>query len=219
MSVNTELENKVLDYCNAAANLYYCIPVKKLAEIYNSQNDPLTLTEFCGILDSLLSRKQFFDIFSKSEIEDGIEDDKTPTAEKELLAENLYSLGDFEDYFKLQSLAFGHPFYVPEKERFLKYADEFYAEKTPEFISFRAYFRNIPSLSKEEADDLANESVLTLRLFNRDPSYIFDRMEQLKIAPKSQAERDRLTDLIIAVGRSIRLPCFRGATAEEADMM
>lgn len=86
-----------------------------------------------------------------------------------MLAEHLYCLGDFDDYFELKDATHGTPYHILEKDKFLKYADDLYVEKTLEFISLRAYFRNIPNLTREDADDLALEAVDTLRLFNRDP--------------------------------------------------
>ena len=39
MTVKKDIQKSVLDYLNAAVNLYYYIPIKKLLEIYNSQNE------------------------------------------------------------------------------------------------------------------------------------------------------------------------------------
>ena len=216
MSVNSEIEKTVLDYCKAAANLYYSIPVRKLLEIYNSQNSPLSETEFSEVLERLLIEKQDFDFFSEDEITMGKEDNK-PIIEKELLAEHLYCMGDFDDYFELKEATYGIPFHILEKDKFLKYADEYYVEKTLEFISLRAYFRNIPELTKEVADDLAFEATDTLRFYNREPEYILNRMDTLKIGPKNQREFDEFMDLCYEVGCKIRLASLRGATVEEAE--
>lgn len=218
MQVNKEIEKAVLDCCKAAANLYYCIPVKKILEIYNSQNDPLSELEFCEILERILMQKQDFDLFSEEEIATGKEDNK-PILEKELLAEHLYCLDDFDDYFALKEATYGMSYHLLEKDKFLKYADDFYVEKTLEFISLRAYFRNIPNLTREDADDLALEAVDTLRLFDRDPEYILNRLEEMNIGPKNQSEFDKLMDLCYDVGRKIRLASLRGATAEEKQVL
>ena len=54
MTVKKDIQKSVLDYLNAAVNLYYYIPIKKLLEIYNSQNEPLTQEEFCDIIEQIL---------------------------------------------------------------------------------------------------------------------------------------------------------------------
>lgn len=214
MTVKKDIEKSVLDYLNAAANLYHYIPIKKLFEIYNSQNESLTEEKFCDILEQILNERQFFDLFSEDEIVTGKPDD-TPTSEKILLAEHLYCMGDFDDYFELKEATYGLPYHILDKNSFLKYADEFYVEKTLEFISLRAYFRNIPSLSHEDADDLTAETADTLRFFNGDPEYIFTRMKQLGIFPENQNEYDQFMNLLSDLSCKVRLASLRGATIEE----
>ncbi len=214
MTVKKDIQKSVLDYLNAAVNLYYYIPIKKLLEIYNSQNEPLTREEFCDIIEQILKERQFFDLFSEDEIAIGKPDD-APTSEKILLAEHLYCMGDFDDYFELKEATYGLPYHILDKNSFLKYADEFYVEKTLEFISLRAYFRNFSSLSREDADDLAFEAADTLRISDGDPKYILDRMECLKILPKNQREFDELMKLFGDLSRKVRLASLRGATIEE----
>ncbi len=214
MTDRKNIEKSVLDYLNAAANLYSYIPVKKLFEIYNAQNEPLTMDEFCDIIEQILEERRFFDLFSEDEIANGKPDD-TPTSEKILLAEHLYCMGDFDDYFELKETTYGLPYHILDKNSFLKYADEFYVEKTLEFISLRAYFRNFPSLSRKDADDLAFEAADTLRISVGGPKYILDRMECLKISPKNQREFDELMKLYGDLSRKVRLASLRGATIDE----
>lgn len=216
MIINKETENSVLDYCKAAANLYYCITVKKLFEIYNLQNEPISETEFSEILENLSDREYHFEFFSKEEIETGKSDEK-PIFEKELLCEHLYCLGDFEDYYNLKENMLEIPYRILEKEKFLKYADDFYVEKTPQFISLRAFYRNLPNVTRETADDLAFETVDTLRLFDRDPEFIITRLYELGIKLENPNERTDFMDLSYEVSRTIRLATLKGATLEEIE--
>lgn len=207
MITNQEVEKLVLDYCNAASNLYYALPVKKILEIYNMQNKPLSEAEFSEILEKILMQPQFFDVFSKSELDTG-EEDNAPILEKELLSEHLYCMGDFESYYELQESACGMPYHILDEEHFLKYADEQYVEKTLEFIAIRAYFRNLPGLTKEIADDLAHEAVDVLRIFDGDPGILFQRMDALEIMPKNESEEERLTELLGDLMYTIRRPAL-----------
>ena len=174
----------------------------------------MTEEEFCDILEQILNERQFFDLFSEDEIVTGKPDD-TPTSEKILLAEHLYCMGDFDDYFELKEATYGLPYHILDKNSFLKYADEFYVEKTLEFISLRAYFRSIPSLSREDADDLAAETADTLRFFNEDPEYIFTRMKQLEIFPENKNKYNQFMNLLSDLSRKVRLASLRGSTIEE----
>ena len=56
-----------------------------------------------------------------------------------------------------------------------------------------------------------------MRLFDRDPEYILNRMDDLDIGPKNQSEVDGFTDLCFNVGCTIRLATLRGATADEIE--
>ncbi len=214
MSTPKPIETLVLDYCLAAANLYSCISVKKLLHIYNSQNAPLSDGDFCSILEKLSVEYRPFALFSTEEILTGKSKD-TPTIEKELLAEHLYCLGDFDDYNELKELSYGLPYRVLERDKFLRYADDAYVEKTPEYISLRAYFRNIPSLSKEDADELALEAVDMLRVFNGDIGYVLGRVTDLNLIPSNSNEWDILEDLCYSLSRNVRLPSLKGATLNE----
>lgn len=210
------VEKAVLDYCNAAANLYGFIPVRKLFEIYNSQNDPLTEKELCDTLEKILTEPRNFDLFSKEELESGEpETDDTPTLEKILLAEYLYIMGDFDDYYELEEKTRGLPYHILEKDKFLKYTDELYVEKTLEFISLRAYFRSISELSREEADDFALDAAYTMRLFDNSPEMILQRMKATKTEPKNRRELERFLRLCHDMGCKLRLASLRGATTEE----
>ena len=50
--------------------------------------------------------------------------------DQELVAEHLYAVGE-EDYYKLEAAQEGKPWYLPDRERFLAYADSSYTKKTP----------------------------------------------------------------------------------------
>lgn len=217
MTDKKETEKLVLDYLNAAANLYYYIPIQKLLEIYNLQNEPLTADEFCGIIEQILEEHHFFDLFSEEEIDTEEPDDK-PTYEKIFLAEHLYCVGDFDDYFELKEATFGIPYHILDKKSFLKYADDLYVEKTPEFISLRAYYRNIPGLSLQMADEFALEAVDMLRISNGDIKFAFSQIEELDVFPKNQSAADKFIELLFDLRCNVRLASLRGATIKEMQM-
>lgn len=60
-------------------------------------------------------------------------------------------------YYQIKEGQFGKPYFVPEKEKLLKYEDDLYIEKTLSFISYRAFLRNQSYLTKEKADEIAEE--------------------------------------------------------------
>ncbi len=203
-----------MGYCNAAANLYHIISVRKLLSIYNSQNEPLSEDDFCKILVEILKEPQYFDLFSEDEICTGQKDNK-PTIDKELLIEGLYCLGNFDDYFELKEKTYDIPYRVLEKNEFLKYADDTYVEKTLEFISLRSYFRSISGLSKDRADDFALQALDIMHMFDGDVEFMLDIMREANIYPKNQGELDEFCRLYYDTDRKVRKVSLRGATLEE----
>ena len=148
-------KNLLRRYLNAANNLYGIISLRKLLSIYNSQNSPVSEEAFLAFVDGLDSEQRFYDIVGEDEFYEEIEE--TKPLDRDLVSEYLLVDADFEMYYKVKEGQFGKPYYVPDKERFLKYEDEFYHEKTLSFISLRAFFRNQSSFTREQADEIAED--------------------------------------------------------------
>ena len=154
LSKNT---NQLLErYFDAAANLYGIIPLKKLLEIYNMQNEPIDEEIFLEFADGIDTDHKYFYIIGEDEMYD--DSDPTPPIKRDIVAEYIM-IGeeDCELYYKIKEEQFGKKYYIPSKEKLLKFKDEYYYEKTPSFISLRAFFRNQPNLTKEQADELAED--------------------------------------------------------------
>ena len=146
-------------YFDAASNLYGIIPLNKLLKIYNSQNEPISEDDFLSFVDEIDLDHKFYFIVSEDEYYEDV--DATTPINRDLVAEYILideDIDDAEFYYKIKENQYGKPYYVPDKEKLLKYEDESYHEKTLSFISLRAFFRNQSNLTKETADSLT-ESV------------------------------------------------------------
>ena len=142
-------------YFNAAANLYGIISLKKLLEIYNSQNEAVNEEDFLEFADDIDFTHKFFDIVGEDAFYDDA--DKTLLIDRDIVAEYLLQDEDFEGYYNVKEGQCGKPYYIPDKKQFIKYENEYYHEKTLSFISLRAFFRNQPNLTKERADEIADD--------------------------------------------------------------
>ena len=162
MSLTEETKNLLYKYFDVAVNLYGAIQLYKLLEIYNKQNEPITKEQFVEFVDNINFENKFYDIIGASDIYDDV-DEEVQTINKDLVAEYLYTV-DIDDYITFKINQPPCDYYIPKKEQFLKYADENYFEKTLEFISLRAFLRNLGSLSKERADEIAEEIQLMTRM-------------------------------------------------------
>ncbi len=141
-------------YFDAASNLYGIVPLRTLLRIYNSQNEPISEEAFVNFVESIYLDTKYYSIFATDELSPN--PPKIKTINKNLVAEYL-CFNDYEEYFEVSNLQIGKQYYIPDKKQFLKYVDDCYFEKTLEFISLRAFLRNLPNLEKEKADSLAND--------------------------------------------------------------
>lgn len=106
----------IIDYIVASGNLYGYLEREKFLEIYNSQNKPaLSNKELKTLLSDTSVKKHLEGNF--------VEVDRTGA----FMHETFKEFYDVEEFFKAVT---GKTYYVPEKEEFLRYTDEFYCEKT-----------------------------------------------------------------------------------------
>ncbi|MBE6745959.1 MAG: hypothetical protein E7558_00705 [Ruminococcaceae bacterium] len=206
-------EQLIYQYFSAGANLYGIVSLRKLLKIYNSQNKEITEEQFCEIIRKVQAEDcHEYYIVGEDELYDDV-----PVLElidKDVVAEYVLSLGD-EDYYRLKEEQSGKPYYVPDKEKFLRYADPFYYEKTPEFLSMRAYLRNYSNLSKEKADDLAEEIVTYAVIDGEDMSGSYKEFERYKLAFKSKNAAKAFDELMFFCIKNTRMHFHRGHTPEE----
>lgn len=91
------------------------------------------------------------------------------TAQKPLLLnrkflQNIFTF-EFDDdsldkYEMLKYRQIEKKFCVLDKEQFFRYEDDCYFKKTPDFLEMRSFLRNETGLSKEDADDYANDIMI-----------------------------------------------------------
>lgn len=153
--LNSETKALLERYFDAAGNLYGIIPLDKLLEIYNSQNEPISEEDFLSFVDEIDLEQKYFFIMGEDEFYDDVKN--VPPIKRDLISEYILMEEKDPQYYKIKEAQIGKPYYVPAKEKLLKYEDSFYFEKTLSFISFRAFLRNQTNLTKEQADDVAEE--------------------------------------------------------------
>ena len=154
-TLSKETQDLLYRYFAATANLYGVIEIGKLLKIYNSQNEPVSEEDFLSFVENMNFKGKYFCVFNQDDIyDDGSE---TPALEQEILAEYLYFF-EFDDdsldkYEMLKYRQIGKKFCVLDKEQFLRYEDDYYFKKTPDFLEMRSFLRNETGLSKDDADD------------------------------------------------------------------
>ena len=157
------MKELILRYFDAFANLYGIIPIKRAYRIIEKQNPELNLTkeQFAEIVNEFDFPDKYYVIWSEEEVYDENADD-APLFDKLLIAEYVLTFGDPEDYERLKFEQGDRPFYVPEKDELLKYADEFYSERTKQVIALEDYLKDDLGLTnyKGIVDDFSGMLVI-----------------------------------------------------------
>ncbi len=96
----------------------------------------------------------------------------------------------------------------------MKYADEFYFEKTLEFITLRAFLRNQKYLTKGRADEIAYEIQLRSCIDDSNIEFRIYESERLRLKFDS-SNYDEFVDLCIDVDRNTRKHMYCGHTHNE----
>ena len=120
LPLSGETIEQVHRYFEAAARLYGIIPVSKLLEIYNSQNEPVQDVLFFACADVLRHERNGFFILSRSEVEGGR--DAGPD-QREIIADFLLA-DDAQPYFRLADMQGDKPYKLLPREELLCYADD-----------------------------------------------------------------------------------------------
>ena len=206
-----ETKNLLVNYLEACSHLYGMIPLRSVLKIYNSQNEPITAEDFYDFVAGFNFKDRFYDIIGDDEIFEG--EEETPISDKTLAEE--YLLEDFDDFLEMREKQFGIPYYIPPKNKFLKYTDEYYFEKTMEYIELRAFLRNLPYLTKERADDIA-EDVLGSVAFGED-EIDFGISEALRMGVDLEDDKIRkeFFRLLLHLDKNVRKHVYCGHTKQE----
>ena len=128
------------DYFEAAARLYGVIPLRKLLEIYNRHNNPISEKLFLEFAEILRHEYRTFSILNCDALKKH-EPMETPM-DWEIVAEYVYA-NDINDYYLFTQLQGDKPFCVLQKADFLRYAKPEYHPNTVHVKAMRKYLQTI----------------------------------------------------------------------------
>ncbi|PZE19326.1 YecA family protein [Paenibacillus xerothermodurans] len=187
----------ILQYINASANLYGICPLAKVIEIFNIQNErPLTEAELYGAYTKITSRARTWYFERGNVINDyfGYEAED----EMELLLEQVKD----------------KPYYIPDKQELLKYADSGYFEKTPQLNRLQEYVSQ--HLCKDETlvDDLVDDIQLACSMEDSLDAIIYE-FQRRSISFTKREQLQAILPLIMDVYNHTRIWSNRGHTPAE----
>lgn len=178
IGLSSETEGLLRSYFDAFANLYGIVPLYRALRIVQKQNPELVLTTdtFLAFADQIGQEEHYYIIAGAKDIYSNI-DEPTPPLKREIIAEYLCAVDDFESYAELKANQEGKPFYIPEKEELLRYQDDFYVEETKESLALGAFLRD--KLKLKNWDDVLSDLQLEASIGDSDPQDLIDTVERL----------------------------------------
>ena len=212
----TETKELLRSYFAAFSNLYGITPLYRALRIIQKQNPELGLTEeeFLSFVEEIEQEEHFYIIAGAEDIYSDV-NNPTPPMKREIIAEHLYAVDDFDSYDELRTEQEGKPFYVPEKELLLKYQDDYYVEETKEYLALGAFLRD--ELKLKRAEDVLENLQFVARMGDDDPQRIVWEVERMagKGCLGSIEKINRFFQYYNAMCNNTRLASNRGFTPTE----
>ena len=106
------------------------------------------------------------------------------------------------------------PYYIPSKTEILRYEDEYYIDRTKEFLAVKRFFQKVLGYDEEYADDIAGDIQLEFSL-NSEISTIFSSFCMRDVVFDNDEQAERLVKLCVELSDNTRRYTERGMTPRE----
>lgn len=206
-------EFRQLHLCfDAASNLYARIPLKKLYELCRSYFPTISQADFLDAAEVIAHEKGNPYAIVRREL---FHEELPPGGplDRELVADHLYTVGD-EHYYETETTQEGKPWYTPDLADFIRYADEFYVEPTPQQDILLRYLQNTQRSLHCPPDALA-ESLLCLLRMDEDLQVMIHEAQRLGIRFQDQQDFQHFLALLLNLSHHTRRYSLRGHTPAE----
>ena len=197
-----EKNRTIHSYALACSNLYSVIDVSKLVEIINSQTslavDSDEVINWCIRRASRDSDSMYF--YENSYIIDEYYGGEAATGGM-----------NYEEMLKLQE---GKPYYLPNREELLRYADDLYVEENEAFNNMFNYLRTKMKIAVDDAYDYCAHIQLRIRCASL-PNEVLQDCEKAGLTFHNKKQVEGFMKCFAKMLNNTRLPENRGYTAEE----
>ncbi len=200
-------------YFNAMAGLYGIIPLKKAWEIIHSQcQRAITEREFLAFAEIARHECEYFYILGDDELY--VDGKLTDPFQREIICVEMF--GMVEDlYFLTKKNQQGKPYYIPDKQELLRYADPFYVELTPEAENLRDFCINELKMDEREAGLFILTMDDKIRFLNPNPTDWLPDWEKMGISFVNEKQLNDFLNRCQAMYNNGRMQCNRGHTPKE----
>lgn len=194
-------EKLVLDYSVACTNLYGVVPIEKVVEIYNEQNE------------EQISLETVESFFQSERVKQQLEDNFVYIEADEFVAE---ATSESDEKAELKKAAAGKPYYIPDKAELLEFTEEEYFEQTPEQLIVKDMLREDFG-DEVDAEEEVAELVLNLQVSGGDFMTMLSMFTAGLELPIEKAER--YIPFIVDIADTTRLWENRGHTMKELQQL
>ena len=217
-SLPEETQALLYSYFDAFCNLYGITPLYRAYRIIRKQNPELGLTEeeFLAFTKQVEEEEHFYIIAGEEDIYEDVAE-PTPPMKREIIAEYLYAVDDFDSYEELKEKQGDKQFYIPDKEELLKYADAFYDEDIPEARALEAFLRDRAKANR--AEDVMGDLRMMARMEETNIEYLVNSVRRLggKRCLSTERQIEEFMNYYIAMYNNTRLDTNRGFTPMEME--
>ncbi|PIC70394.1 hypothetical protein CSV77_07860 [Sporosarcina sp. P16b] len=187
----------VMKYIVACTNLYGIVPIEKVVEIYNDQNEEkIPLDEVERFLQTKRVKDKLEESFVYIQSNEFVAEATSEEAEKDNLRQN----------------AARKPYYIPGREELLCFIDEEYVQETPEQLLVKNMLEEDFS-DQLDVDAEVSELVYNLQVSGGDFMMELSSFISRLVLPIKESER--YIPAIVAVADTTRLWENRGHTTKE----
>lgn len=214
LPVSERVWMQLWEYFEAAARLYGVIPLRKLLEIYNRHNSPLSEEVFLEFAEILRHDYRSFSILNCDALKQH-EPMESPL-DWEIVAQYVYA-HDINDYYLFTQLQGDKPYCVLQKADFLRYAKPTYHPKTVQVKAMRQFLKTIL-----DCDEDVENILLCLQEMCEVGMGLEDILEELAeegLQFESKKDYNTFLSLYQELNRHTRKCLNRGHTPAEIEQM
>jgi hypothetical protein len=211
ISLPAETIELIRRYFAAAANLYARIPLRKLYDIYISQNAYISESDFLQVTELISHEHHHYAVLGREVFWEAAE--PSLSIDRELVASHLYECG-YDYYYETEAQQEGIKYYIPSKEELLKYADEWYIEWTPQVAAVERYLRYSQRKLHCPIADVIDDLHLAMTMGNDYAAMVTDA-RRLGVRFDNEQSLRTFLRLLIDMCRHTRQFAHRGHTPEE----
>lgn len=140
LPVSSKVLTQLWDYFEAAARLYGVIPLRKLLEIYNRHNSPVSEALFLEFAEILRHDYRPYSILNCDALKK--HEPMASPLDWEIVAQYVYD-HDINDYYLFMQLQGDKPYCILQKSEFLRYAKPMYHPNTVQVKAMRKFLKTI----------------------------------------------------------------------------